>query len=131
MGYTNYWTPAKGLTTEQKLKMVAFADAVIKETPVLIKGWEGTGKAERTVDVISLNGDKKTGDNHESFTLLNDDNWQFCKTARKPYDEVVKALLIYAKEIGVVSEWSFDGDETEEEYATGMELYKRALKKIK
>ena len=45
------------------------------------------------VDQIRFNG--KLADGHETFLLLlsEDENFAFCKTARKPYDAEVKAVL--------------------------------------
>lgn len=43
--------------------------------------------------------------------MIDNDNiqWDFCKTARKPYDEVVVAALIYGERVGVIESWNSDG----------------------
>jgi len=56
--------------------------------------------------------------------------FNFCKTARKPYDSVVKAILISAYKHGVIDKpFTFDGNRSESEYKDGMALYKKATAK--
>jgi hypothetical protein len=89
---------------------------------------DGTGVPEVSSDFISLNGDAEfvatdgmceDDMSHETFFLskLSDpDNWNFCKTARKPCDLVVCAILLLAVEIapgalGVSSDGEMSGDD--------------------
>lgn len=65
---------------------------------------------EVTKDHIWLNGDDKDDQGHETFGIKVDDSeFNFCKTARKPYDVVVVAICIYLKSLGIF-DWSSDGD---------------------
>ena len=88
----------------------------------LLKGGCGTGEATITDTEIYFNGDAKYGLDHETFYIslenLNDnwlhrengDVWNFCKTARKPYDlAVCLALLSFKKVFGDDFEYSSDG----------------------
>ncbi len=86
MGYTHYWTVNKPLTQAQFDDFRAYASSVLYEERDLL--------AERVVDdsEISFNG---LGANaHETFWLaINSIDFNFCKTARKPYDAAVVACL--------------------------------------
>jgi len=123
MGYTNYWTPTNSITEKQREAMVDFTEKAINLSGVKICGYEGTGEPEVTTERIAFNGCEADGHDHETFVLLANREWNFCKTTRNPYDVVVKACLLYAKEIGLVSSWSFDGDKDESEYLDGVKLY--------
>lgn len=47
-------------------------------------------------DFLSING--ADGEDYEDFVIRrNDLTWDFCKTARRPYDTVVTAVLILAR----------------------------------
>ncbi len=60
--------------------------------------------------------------------------WDFCKTACKPYDRMVVACLILAKEMGIITDWSSDGDEQSGDFIAGNALLrdvKNSLQDIK
>lgn len=131
MGYTNYWTIAdKTASLAKRKQMAIFAKFAIDLSEVCIKGGDGTGKPELTEEHIWLNGngEGEEEEDHETFGLAmtQPKQWDFCKTIRKPYDEVVKACLIYAKELGIIQGWDFDGEEDEEEYLVADKLKKEA-----
>lgn len=135
MGYTNYWEVKHKLTKTQRKKMVDFTKKAVELTYVAIHDGHGLRKPIITTKEIYLNGYEKTNDEHETFELLCNLNgkeyhhsaFRFCKTARKPYDEVVKACLMAALKLKIISEWSFDGDDTEEEFLAGRKLYYKVL----
>jgi hypothetical protein len=66
---------------------------------VPIKHSIGEGQAVLTDSIIAINGDERNA--HESFILRCNvwENGNCCKTARKPYDEVVTAILIRATQL--------------------------------
>lgn len=82
---------------------------------IVICGGTGEGKPEFTEGSFSLNGDATQGLDHETFfweglpeqpewqtkhyanTEHKNDIFDFCKTAHKPYDAVVTAVLLRAK----------------------------------
>jgi hypothetical protein len=88
-----------------------------------------------TDTVIALNGNEDYGDAHESFCLHRDagNNGSCCKTARKPYDDVVTAILIRAaqllgNEYMEGSGWDEMGSDGEwDEWAGGRKLVKKVF----
>ena len=123
MGYTRYFTSNKTLT-ELPAPFVDDVNAIIaaaEERGIEVCGWDGTGKPEITSECINFNG---SGDlSHENMFLGLGKNagyqFPFCKTARKPYDAVVAAVLRSAKFHNVVTEYSSDG-ENEEDNVTAL-----------
>jgi hypothetical protein len=62
-----------------------------------IKGGDGTGRPEIGNDRIVFNGDGTKDEDHETMCLERQGGgFNFCKTARKPYDRYVKAVLVVA-----------------------------------
>lgn len=118
MGYTHYWTPKKA-TAEKWNKFIEVAKELKSNLPkysesaggcygedaanwkrvLKISGGMGTGKPNFNQKEVWFNGDEKRGLDHETFFIAPDKNeWNFCKTARKPYDLLVCAVLIAAYE---------------------------------
>lgn len=151
MGYTNYWQTKK--LTEDQIPATFWDDcekALDKVIESGVKLADGMGEnlfkngheiinytdpAEQ-YPAIFLNGynDPEGEDEHyETFCLVFDGNWSFCKTARYPYDLAVKVILMLAQKYDLLSDtsdgdisggdyWSFDGNETEEEYIRAHDL---------
>jgi len=113
MGYTHYWTVKEELTRE---KFITWAEGVqvIVETAVEAGIPLGNGLGEDAPEisdlVIAFNGVGNEG--HETFGItIDDEGFDFCKTAAKPYDAVVTASLIHAKRIfGDAIEIKSDGN---------------------
>ena len=105
MGYTHYWRPKVREFNADK-----FAELVEGSRKII----EASGVPLADVDIdetgIRFNG---VGENsHEDFWLLrdNDRNFGFCKTAEKPYDTPVVAILCLAHQLlGDAIEISSDG----------------------
>ena len=112
MGYTNYWTQKKPFNNRQW--------NIIKKEYDYIKenfGVNNANEYEENIiedqstksDEIVFNGNKKNNLNHETFVLTknfrepfyngDDVKFNFCKTARKPYDLAVWHLLTFVKMI--------------------------------
>lgn len=111
MGYTHYWTP-KETTTKKWNKFVEACKILNKNLPkeIVIHSWDGIGEPEFTDKLVSFNGDADSNLDHESFVIKKDDGeWNFCKTARKPYDLLVCSCLIAAHDI-LGYEVNSDGD---------------------
>lgn len=123
MGYTNYWNLEKTEFSEEFLEKVRKIIEVSEIDLANGSGIEGT-KPIVEKEVISLNGTEP--EDYETFYLGGEKGFGFCKTARRPYDAVVKAILILAEQHGIVSGFSFDGDKTEQEYLTGKLLLEKA-----
>ncbi len=126
MGYTHYWTVTKASDVCFQA-LVEDARRIIAATPVLICGGLGRGKPELTASTLRFNGSEARGEDYETFAMYStDETWNFCKTAEMPYDEIVCAVLIAAKEhyrdnIDITS------DGTWAEWTAGRDLYKLAL----
>jgi hypothetical protein len=125
MGYTHYFTLSKNTTESQIEKMIKFTNTAIElfGADLIANGMgeEGT-KPEVAKERIYLNGIED--DSHETFALeFNSGEWQFCKTARKPYDTLVVACLLFADENNVIEKWSSDGDN--EDHQAGKFLFEK------
>jgi hypothetical protein len=113
MGYTHYFTPKKASPKkwDELLKQVKklhealpantdTAGGYSSNDPLTIKGGLGKGEPEFSKKVICFNGDGDKGLDHETFIIEPDvTDWNFCKTARKPYDLLVCAVLIATRSI--------------------------------
>ena len=112
MGYTNYFTPTREVTEQEFNKFVSVCRKLYKnlpmktnmaggyheDNPLQIAGGDGTGKPEFKNTHICFNG-KGEELSHETFYLDRENSeplYNFCKTARKPYDLLVMACLIAA-----------------------------------
>lgn len=97
MGYTHYWRMDKALKIAPLQK--ALIQEVLDSNKDILKGWDGLGKPEFTDKVLSFNGDATKDADHETFKVVfgKKEEFAFCKTAAKPYDEAVcKILLVLA-----------------------------------
>lgn len=129
MGYTHYWefkTPTENYT-EQKKKALMEIEVLLERMPkhsnsagsyyanelLKIKGGDGEAKFELNGRDLWINGDAKDGFDHETFYVNLETpgvNFDFCKTARKPYDFVVCTMLLSLANHLENFEFSSDGD---------------------
>lgn len=146
MGYSIYWTPKK-LTEEQvpdqfwkdceKVLDKIISKGIILATPdgtevldsghKIINYWKPEPEENRAPG-LGFNGFVERA--CESFCLVFDGEWSYCKTAREPYDLAVKCILMLAEKYDLLEyeagnhlggngdkcAWSFDGDEKDPEY---------------
>ncbi|MHB8319958.1 MAG: hypothetical protein ACYDEP_12145 [Acidimicrobiales bacterium] len=126
MGYTNYFKQHRAFSGEEWNAIVTSAKAVVAEaekSSVALADWNGReGEPEFSESRIAFNG---AGDErHESFALNHSpekDAFDFCKTERKPYDGVVKAVLARAHFIAPDAvDFQWDGDI--DEYVNGADV---------
>lgn len=122
MGYTHYWRVNKAFTDAQWSAIIADINKILGVTRVpLRREYDEPGtKPEVNSQQVFFNG---AGDNgHETFVLNKDPiRFQFCKTARKPYDQVVCAcLIVAAKHAPDAIKVSSDG--SPEEWQPGLTL---------
>ncbi|URP22101.1 hypothetical protein SEA_BIG4_343 [Microbacterium phage Big4] len=98
MGYTNYWSGPRVITEDA----LADIEKIIAESGVPITGWNGEEGTEPTLTLELININGVGDDSHENFGVSaegrGDIDWGFCKTARKPYDKVVGAILLRIRE---------------------------------
>ena len=97
MGYTHYWRGKGEFTVSEWAAICADARKILKTTRV--KLWheydEPLAGPEITETHIQMNG--AGDDGYETFVLTkHPSDFEFCKTAQKPYDAVVCAILISA-----------------------------------
>lgn len=100
MGYTHYFKQEKPVSDAQWAAFKHDAQIVIdhaqKELGIVLISNDSNGiilNDER----INLNGDESRDLDHETFFMEKDyRDFNFCKTARKPYDLVVCSLLLLA-----------------------------------
>ena len=114
MGYTRYWE-----RTEKKIDadLICYVMDVIADCDkkgITIRNGGGTGNPIVTLDGIYINGNKDGDLCHETFYLEDKPSkFEFCKTARKPYDYAVRKILKYAEENGFVTNVRDDGENEE------------------
>ena len=118
MGYTRYW-----VRTDKKVnrELVDAINAILSDCRnrgIIIKnGWGEGSPIVNEDEGILFNGDASTGLDHETFYITNNEqelnNWEFYKTARKPYDYAVRRALEEAERLGFVKDVSDDGDNSE------------------
>lgn len=135
MGYTHYFSQKEELDTVKWSKFTKDVNSLLKLTPICSLREESDSSNPPIVnnEVVRFNGLANNG--HETFWLdrkyklsyLNeqpDENgywFNFCKTARKPYDIYVVAVLELAKKhFGDDIRLGSDGND--EELADGKEL---------
>lgn len=150
MGYTHYWdrfSLGKDIDRAKWAELNHITDLIIKlaegkttdtaggyhtDKPVKLvrRGRHSCDNLTNSMKKIAFNGIGDLG--HETFYLpgpdavidsSHDPKWDFCKTARKPYDVVVVAVLEAARSLGLLR-WNSDGGA--EAHKQGIELYKAA-----
>jgi hypothetical protein len=137
MGYTHYWTQTRDLTAGDMGAIAHALQAINDATEVLIAGWDGSGEPEMSFDTLGFNGCGNDG--HETFRINAKRElpfegadrerlgWAFCKTARKPYDIVVTAMLTI-----LAAKYGFDvgSDGRASDWDDGVKLASKALGEI-
>lgn len=97
MGYTHYWKTKGGITLDY-IKFHEFQEGVKQIIEIAIDAGIDLDIDSSPADYVSFNGINELG--HETFVFEKTlEEFNFCKTAGKPYDTVVTAVLIHAKRI--------------------------------
>jgi hypothetical protein len=103
MRYTHYWSTKSEFTPEEWKKITGKAKRIVsaaKKKGISICGGYGSKGTQPEVDEggVWLNG--CGNDSFETFNLQRGKaDFAFCKTAHKPYDEVVVSILAAVKKI--------------------------------
>ena len=138
MGYTNYFH-TKNRKEINEVDFQNFMSETYKAVEILMqKGYKFLDDRinEKYKDIVDfkvknqneiwLNG--VGDDGHETFLIDFKDSWEFCKTARKPYDLAVKVILILAEKHNILKEkFSFDGDKNDIEFKDAEAFIKEFL----
>jgi len=157
MGYTHYWNFKKNpkdckdgskkfaKAVELLKKCLEKVPAEIEEetydfkndttktvkVPFVLKGGNGQGEPVFTDVLVCFNGDASMDYDYETCYLALDNNdyeFDFCKTARKPYDVAVcLALLCFKKTFG--DDFSYSSDGNKDDY--GWKMAHTIFNKIK
>jgi len=115
------------MSKEQWSEIVARAKNILTTVSNIPVQWECDVDEPPTIsdDCIRFNGVEEDG--HETFFIpRTGTDWEFCKTARKPYDTVVVAMLTMLNDVNPDFTWTSDG--TIQDHQEGRELYAASLK---
>ena len=129
MGYTNYWTNSRKQKFSPTVlgrvnKILATYEQQSGEK--VVKGFFNKEQAP-TVNPTLIHFNVNKEDSGEDFYInLTNNESEFCKTGREPYDKAVKAVLMVLQSAGYVKDWHFDGDTDEDEYKAGIKLLQDA-----
>ena len=125
MGYTHYWDNP-GFTDDEWTEARKFAKRIVAKTVVPIQYEDDIAAAPEISDTtIRFNG--VGGAAHETFHVERypSRSFNFCKTAYKPYDSVVVAMLIMLTRVNPRFTWSSDGDDSD--HVDGMKLFQHSV----
>lgn len=137
MGYTNYWTPNKKFQKTGK----EFDPVMLGIMKRAVEHYNGKQKDPKmklqyALDSthVELFGEPAT---YETLNIVLEpdptygrfgiDNWFFCKTAREPYDVVVKLFLSLLQYFGVIDDWSHDDNNACAEYRRARQFAQEVL----
>jgi hypothetical protein len=124
MGFTRYWGFNKKANKKEREKIIEVMSSIIDLEKEKLTGFDGDKETpiEIKKTCVSFNGIGE--DSHETFCFIpstKPDDFNFCKTANKPYDRAVCACLIAAKRIlGKKIDVSSDGPGDEDLLALKM-----------
>jgi hypothetical protein len=117
MGYSHYFQLHSEPTQTRWQTFTSGVNSIIKASEIDLE-------SEVTDSRVALNG--IGANSHETFYIQRGDiTWNFCKTARKDYDEVVTAILILARYL--FPNFSVSSDGTWEEWSRGRRLFTKAM----
>jgi hypothetical protein len=124
MGYTHYFRGWVTLNDE----LIADINEIIKNSTARIRNGLGEDEPIVTLDEVLINGDADEDLDHETLQLVPGVNHSnFCKTARKPYDEVVGAILLRVSAKNSRFKVSSDGNWTNGDWDEPRALYARTF----
>lgn len=116
MGYTRYWSRTEKKITADFLAEVGQVIADCDEKGIAIRNGCGEGNPILTLEKILINGDYTHNLDHETFYITNTDmvgDFEFTKTACKPYDYAVRRILEIAERYELVTNVRSDGENNE------------------
>ena len=99
------------------------------DKPIKLRGFDGSGEPVLNDDMIGFNGDGEFNLDHETFFVTpSATDFDFCKTARKPYDLMVCGVLISMKKHLKNFSYSSDGDK--KDWKPAKNFYKKVCGKL-
>lgn len=112
MGYTRYWGFGKDVDMKAYKSALKDIGTMVKANTDILADGGGEGEPIVKANEIVFNGKAENGEDHETFALASKPKGDFCKTARKPYDEFVGASLLILKDyLGDQVDIDSDGSE--------------------
>jgi hypothetical protein len=132
MGYTHYWTQEKRIAKPKLKKFIGEAQKILKASPcwLFYEMDQLDTPPICTTDFIRFNG--KKGEGYETFylgfnpKLIEENHFEFCKTALKAYDGTVTAILALLGD-HFPDAFTIRSDGNESDWAEGIDLAERAL----
>ena len=123
MGDTHYWRPTRDLTEDEWDNIRQVAKTILKDNHGIILDNEPTDSQNLSITYESILCNGIGDDGHETFYLTRKmrNDFEFCKTAQKPYDKYIVAMLIAVAQITDSISVSSDGDQ--EDWLEGLQLY--------
>ena len=123
MGYTHYWRPTRDLTEDEWDNIRQVAKRILKDNHGVILDNEPTDSQNLSITYDSVLCNGIGDDGHETFYLTRKmrNDFEFCKTAQKPYDKYIVAMLIAVTQITDSITVSSDGDQSD--WLEGLQLY--------
>jgi hypothetical protein len=88
---------------------------------------EGAKAGQLKLEALKVDFNGLGEDAHEPFVFPGQPGFNFCKTAYKPYDEVVTACLIAARDYFPPSILNISSDGSWLDWSDGAKLYSRVL----
>lgn len=131
MGRTQRWdTVPRNLLLDYRAQKVIKTIVGIGYKKGVIQ-YEDDDNAPPLVNTKNIRFNGVGDDGHETFHIYRgQDTWLFCKTATKPYDRYVMAVLFclryFARENGIA--WSFQSGNTADENRSAYALFSYAKK---
>lgn len=125
MGYTHYW---RGKIDASKWgEWCDIVNAILVDDSVVNRVCREHDRVDELPEVsatlVAFNG--KSNDGHETFYVTPMDNdFEFCKTAHKPYDRAVTACLIAMK--ALMDNVTISSDGRAMDWEAGLDLLHRA-----
>lgn len=126
MGYTHYWDAHNFSDDEWEEMLNAFPRLEEYANVYIRYECDSSDPALYDEQCIRFNGVAEQG--HETFLLEKNGGWEFCKTARKPYDLLVVAVLHFASLVS--DSFSYRSDGTDDELAQGRTIAEKVYTKL-
>ena len=129
MGYTHYFETVETIDKNTWKQITDGFGKILTTTNVRICGSDGHTDTPIKINenLISFNG--FSSDSHETMVLQREkSDWNFCKTAMKPYDEVVVALLSLVMTLTDNVKVSSDGEI--EDWKEGKDLLYKSIPEL-
>ena len=130
-GYTHYWRWAQAPDAAALSNCIAEMKLIIQARKIILVGPDLPGAVAGSPKIegmkVDING---IGDDaHEPFVFPGKVGFNFCKTEGKPYDEVVTACLILARDYFPDSVLAISSDGEWQDWSSGANLYSSVLRR--